>query len=266
MVGQMRQLQLVPIFQYELCNIPPSLIDEYGCLWKGNKSILANRLGLKQVSAPAPYNVIVDIQQMFYHIVWLHGGDASDLSENIKRRLSCYCAGTEQVLVLDRYDDLSAKDHERMRRAGEGSTGYNSPLPNRDAILKNKHNKRELSRVPSLFNLSPNVTMDCRDDGAFTHDEADVTMIAYMLQAAEFGKDVIRILSDDTDVCVILVYWVCKMQLHCSVQMESWNGVVVDINTTCTELGPKCLQLIGMHVLVDATLCPTPPIRVKSVH
>ena len=39
------------------------------------------------------------------------------------------------------------------------------------------------------------------------------------------------------------------MILHCSVQMEPWNGVVVDINATCTELGPKCLQLIGMHVL-----------------
>ena len=58
----------------------------------------------------------------------------------------------------------------------------------------------------SLFNLGPNVTMDSRDDGAFTHDEADVTMIAYMLQAAEFGKDVIRILSDYTDVFVMLIY------------------------------------------------------------
>ena len=40
-----------------------------------------------------------------------------------------------------------------MRRACEGSTDYNltanSPLRNRDAILKNKHNKRELSRVLS---------------------------------------------------------------------------------------------------------------------
>ena len=176
---------------------------------------------------------------MLYHVVWPHSVDAAYLSEN-----------TEQVLVFDTYDYLSAKDHERMQCAGEGSTDYNltanSPLPNRDAILKNK---RELSRVLSLCNLGPNVTMDCRDDGAFTHVEADVTVIAYMLQAAEFGKDVIRILSDDTDVFVMLVYWVWKMQLHCSVQMEHWNGVVVDINATCTELGPKCLQLMGMHVL-----------------
>ena len=39
------------------------------------------------------------------------------------------------------------------------------------------------------------------------------------------------------------------MQLHCNMQMECGNGVVVDINATCTELGPKCLQLMGMHVL-----------------
>ena len=133
-----------------------------------------------------------------------------------------------------------------MRRAGEGSTDYNltanSPLPNRYVILKNRYNKRELSRVLSLFNLCPNVTTDSRND------DAEVTMIAYMLQSAEFGKDVIRILSDDTGVFVMLVYWVWKMQLHCSVQMGRWNGVAVDINSTCNELGPKCLQLMGVHV------------------
>jgi len=37
------------------------------------------------------------------------------------------------------------------------------------------------------------------------------------------------------------------MQLNCSVQIERWNGVVMDINTACTELGPKCLQVLGVH-------------------
>jgi len=59
--------------------------------------------------------------------------------------------------------------------------------------------------------------VDSRYDGALTHDEADVTMIAYMLQAAKFGKDVIIILSDYIDVFVMLAYWVLQMQLHCSV-------------------------------------------------
>ena len=61
--------------------------------------------------------------------------------------------------------------------------------------------------------------------------------------------DAIRILSDDTDVFVMLVYWVSKMQLHCSMQMERWNGQVVDINATCSEPDPKCLPLMGLYVL-----------------
>jgi hypothetical protein len=70
--------------------------------------------------------------------------------------------------------------------------------------------------------------MDSRDDGGFTHDEADVTVVAYMLQAAEFGKDVIRILCDDTDVFVMLVYHVLGMEdaieLHCADEALEWNS------------------------------------------
>ena len=185
MVGQKRQLQLAPISQHELYTITPSLIDENGYLRK-RKYILVNRLGLEQVSAPAPGIAIVEMQQMLYHIIWPHGENVSDVSGNIERRLSCYSAGTEQVLLFDRFDDLSAKDHETMQRAGEGHTDYNltanSPLPNLNAIRNNTHNKRVHSRVLSLFNIDPDVTMDSRDDGAFTHDEHDVTMIAYMLK------------------------------------------------------------------------------------
>ena len=146
MVGEKQQLQLAPIFLHELCTISPLQIDEYSCIRKGNKSILGNHLGLKRVSASVPDIVIVDMQQMLSRIVWSHGGEASDLSENTKRRLSCYCAGTQQDLVFDRYNDLSDKDHEITRRAGDGSTDYNLtaniPLSNWGTILKKKHNKR----------------------------------------------------------------------------------------------------------------------------
>ncbi len=193
MVGQQRQLQLAPIFKYELCSVPASIIDEYGCLRKGNKSALVNRLGVQKVDSPFPDIVIVDAQQLLYHIIWPHGGDASVLVESIKGRLSCYPAGTEKILVFDKYDDLSAKDHERMRRAGEGSTDYNlttsSPLPHRDAVLKNKHNKQELSRVLSTFNLGADVSTETRDYGGFAHDEADVTMMTYLLQLQNVARE-----------------------------------------------------------------------------
>ena len=57
------------------------------------------------------------------------------LFENTEQRLSSYHgypAGTAKILVFDRYDDISAKGHERIRRGGEGSADYNltinSPL------------------------------------------------------------------------------------------------------------------------------------------
>ena len=48
--------------------------------------------------------------------------------------------------------------------------------------------------------------METPDDGTFSHDEADVTMISYVFEAASRGKRVIRVLSDDTDVFLLLVY------------------------------------------------------------
>ena len=68
--------------------------------------------------------------------------------------------------------------------------------------------------------------METRDDGAFSHDEADITMVSYVIQAARYGKDVILVVSDDTDVFVVLVYWVHKAALQCKVQMERWNGTM----------------------------------------
>ena len=116
-----------------------------------------------------------------------------------------------------------------MRRAGLGSIHYdltiNTPLPSRDAIMRNKH-KLQLSKVLSTYSFGEGVTMESPHDGVFNHDEADITMISYLLMAAESDTRVIRILSDDTDVFVLLVYWVYRNKIQATVQMERWDGAV----------------------------------------
>ena len=139
---------------------------------------------------------IVDTQQMLNHIVWPHGRDAHMLFENTKQRLPSYHGyppgrPTDTILVFDRY--MMTSQPMRIRRGGgEGSTYYNltinSPLPCRDAILKNKHNKLELSCILSTLDMDAYMAIDSRYNGGFDHEEADVTMIAYLLQAAESGK------------------------------------------------------------------------------
>ena len=87
MIGQWRQMEIEPLFAYELCPVPPSLIDEQGCLRKGNKSGLVKRLGVLETSQEAPEIVIVDGQQLLYRIVWPHGGSPSDLIASMQARL-----------------------------------------------------------------------------------------------------------------------------------------------------------------------------------
>ena len=74
-----------------------------------------------------------------------------------------------------------------------------------------------------------------------------------MFQAADAGRQVVRILSDDSNIFVLLVYWTWRyyIQVRVSVQMEKWDGVVLDINATCANLGDTvCSQLLGAHVLI----------------
>ena len=253
-VGQQRQIKLATIFQYELCPIPPSLIDEYGCLRKGSKAPLAHKLCI-QAQRPSPPDVtIVDASQLLYHIVWPSRGDASHIVKSIKTRLSSLPG--KKVLVFDKYHNVSAKDHERMRRAGLGSINYdvtiNTPLPSRDAIMRNKHNKLQLSKVLSAYSFGEEVTVESASKGVFNHDEADITMMSYLLKTAQCDTDVIRILSDDTDVFVLLVYWVYRNKIQATVQMERWDGAIWDINATCEQLGHKCLQILGMHHLTGS--------------
>ena len=69
-VGQQRGVEVIDIFQYELSPVPPSLIDEFACLRKGDKTVLVKGVGVPVSSAPAPDVVLVDASQLLYHVVW----------------------------------------------------------------------------------------------------------------------------------------------------------------------------------------------------
>ena len=87
-------MELMPIFGYELhvCAVLPSLVDEYGCLRKGNKAPLVERLG---VELQLPDVVIVDAQQFMYHVIWPCGGTV----ESLNARLAM-CGPAEKIVVF----------------------------------------------------------------------------------------------------------------------------------------------------------------------
>ena len=52
---------------------------------------------------------------------------------------------------------------------------------------------------------------------------------SFLLEAARSDQNVICIRRYVTDVFVLLAYWVYWANLQCKVQMERWDGSVLDI-------------------------------------
>ena len=76
----------------------------------------------------------------------------------------------------------------------------------------------------STFSLGENVMMETRDDGTFDHDEADITMVSYVIQAAKYQKNVTRLWSVMTPMC--LSYWfIGYTEQHCSVRSKWRDGM-----------------------------------------
>ena len=92
--------------------------------------------------------------------------------------------------------------------------------------------------------MDSHILMVGEDKGLFNHDEADVLMISYMIEVVRKDKKVIRIISDDTDVLILLVFRVRKFMTTSLVQLEKWDGSVLHVND-------ESLQLLGMHFMVS---------------
>ena len=88
-----------------------------------------------------------------------------------------------------------------------------------------------------------------REESIYSHDEAKITVITYPLEAVRNGKNTVRVISDNTDVFVLLIFWVWRLQMTAGVQLNRWCGVIFSINEISSFLGAKSHQVLGMHAL-----------------
>ena len=70
--------------------------------------------------------------------------------------------------------------------------------------MTNKTNNKDLVRVLSILNLGKNVTKVGREESTYSRDEVDSTINSCLLEAVKNGKNTVRVISDDTDVSVLL--------------------------------------------------------------
>ena len=198
-VSQQRVVEVTDTFQYERSPVPPSLMDEFGCLRKGDKTVLVKCLGVPVNSAPAPDVVLVDASQLLYRVVWPVAGTPGDLALSFGDRLGRYPPEDQKLLLFDCYYEYepTAKDHEMVKRAGAGSKDFhlmpNTPPPCREAILKKSDNKSLLSSVLCGYPLQNNVQLFNKLDCLVTHEEADITLCSYILEATVSCAEMVRV-------------------------------------------------------------------------
>ena len=112
-----------------------------------------------------------------------------------------------------------------------------------------------------MCKTSENITLVNSLDSIAYHEEADVTLVANVLHYADNNLKHIRVLTDDTDVFVILSHFVHKHNLHkksIAIEIKKWHGTVYDFVKAVTSIGNKCKGLLAMHALsgCDTTSFP----------
>ena len=71
LIGQQRNITLQQLFDHELSVVPLSILDEFGCLRKGDKAIMVRKfLGIEDNDPSEPSIIIIDGSQLLYHIRW----------------------------------------------------------------------------------------------------------------------------------------------------------------------------------------------------
>jgi len=96
--------------------------------------------------------------------------------------------------------------------------------------MKCDENKRSLINFLCDMDHTSQLLSLIGEGGPYTHEEADVVIISYLLELIQQGKTRIQVLADDIDIFVLLLFfcWIKKTSAHAT--MRKYNDKVIDIN------------------------------------
>ena len=224
--------------------------------------------------------IIIDGCAMLWLIQWPSKGTVMDYVENLLAYLRNKLKICNTYLVFDRYYNNSIKQVTRTARAGKDASrrhqlNLTTPLPAQKIVLTVTENKVQLIHIICSYikdhpdTLSTNTTkliltgpdptpleisedqISERLDLRTTHEEADVIMVQQMFLLASAGVSSIRIISDDTDVFVLLLHFYQLKELTCNLVMAgtSRSRSSVDIKATMQKHAHIIPHVMAAHVV-----------------
>ncbi len=280
-----RDIKVEYILSYELASVPVSMFDEITRnlrITKSKSSLLKNKLLVEQSARATgqPDAIVMDGCAILWVLHWPSKGSVQDLVTNVVKHITSKLKGSTQVhIIFDRYCEYSIKSGIRCsckaQVSRENQLCLSSPLPPQDVALTVTKNKiqlidmicDELVSSVALLNLpnscvvtgkSPIVErIHCsglqiiRPDLKTMHEEADVIIPNQVVYLASLGCCTIKVISDDTDVFVLLVHYYTDKKLTSTLVMEptSQGRSSVNIGSTVAKHQSIALQLLSAHAL-----------------
>ena len=285
-----RDIQVKDVFSYELAPIPTAMFTVDGMRICGAKSILKRSLQVevsKRTSGDADVTVI-DGSALLWTIHWPVDGTVADFIANLKARLHKYLTSSDVYIIFDRYYDYSIKSVARNRRqlgiTKKHHLLQSTKLPAQKVVLASTYNKKQLIRIlcedligDRLFHVRSTgkyklvvtgedqcpieIKMDerrIRNDLENRGEEADTIIVQQVLECARNAKK-ICVISDDTDVFVLLLHHYNQAGLSIPLIMESSNEkrAVVDIEATVKKHCNIINNLLPAHAIsgCDTVAC-----------
>ena len=283
MLSSGRNIDLQDIFSYELAPVPTSMFTQDGMRICTAKSKLKHMLQVEvpQTHAANADIIVIDGSALLWTIHWPVDGTVADFVENVKTRLAKYLYSSDVYLVFDRYYENSIKTTAREeRQSGVVSRKHHllrsTKLPAQKTILSSTENKKQLVAIlcdeltgdrifhhEKTFEHKLVVTGESpipieihgedirhRDDLETHQEEADTIIVQQVLENVNEACQ-ISVISDDTDVFVLLLYHYQMKGLSLQMNMISpkKNSTAIDIKQTATNHHSLISQLLPAHAL-----------------
>lgn len=279
-----RELNFQEVLATELTAYPPSMFHADGQMRAaaGKSTLKKNiQVDVSQRLSMSPTAIVVDVSAVIWTLEWPAHVTVATFISGFKKWLSLQLSTADVYLCFDRYYDYSIKSSIRSTRATHSRVHHltlTTPLPARDAVLKNYTNKAQLNKLiceqilnddDFLRNFTQNqklvVTEEKseptqvhkgkktpRVDLSSTHEEADIFLTQQAIHISkEDPESRVSVISDDTDVFVLLLYFYWSENLQSTMTMQSpiKGRSCIDIKETCNRHSDIVPSILALHAL-----------------
>ena len=280
------EIDIKQVWAFELSPIVPSLFNQFGeGRYPKNKSELKNALKVEVTKRSVGVFdlVILDGCALLWTTHRPIGGTISDFAEIFLKKIQVYLGSSDVYLEFDRYHQYSTKSCTREARVGSVCSHHTlslfSPLLPQENVLKSTKNKVQLidilteyllTNVNSKNRLIVTGSADIpeqvlvgvrqkRFDLRSTHEEADLIIAQHAFAALHSGAKCLKVVSDDTDVFVILLHFFyhlkgIKARILMEATKEQWK--LIDIGLTADKHSSIMPSLLAGHALSGCDSVP----------